>query len=417
MQPAAISSAQTDLAAGTKHDSANELKAVAVLAAGFGLVGLDRFIINPLFPVIAKDLNLGYQALGMISAVLALTWGLSSVLTGRLADRYGNRSVLVPAALAFSTLVALSGAATGLLSMLLIRGLMGFAEGAYVPASIAATAQASKPTRLGLNIGLQQMASPLIGLGLGPIVAVGLLKVTTWHWVFAVVAIPGFILAYLMWKIVRDAPQPQVSARNPAAAGPWLEALRYRNVIFNTLGMFCWLSCLIVAAAFMPNYLTDHLKLSLDQMGFVLTGQGIGAAIGMIIVPAISDRIGRKPAMMTALIISLVTLWMLRETGAEPGKLFALLFLSTFMNAGVVSITVGPLTSETVPAHLAATATGIVVGLGEIFGGALAPVIAGGIAERAGIVHVLDILIVAIAVGCVIAGFGIREPARSQRHS
>ena len=50
-----------------------ETKAVALLAVGFGLVGLDRFIIAPLFPLIAADLGLGYQDLGLISGALALT--------------------------------------------------------------------------------------------------------------------------------------------------------------------------------------------------------------------------------------------------------------------------------------------------------------------------------------------------------
>ncbi|MEN0106632.1 MAG: MFS transporter, partial [Pseudomonas sp.] len=48
-----------------KHWNARyEYAAVAMLALGFGLVGLDRFIILPLFPVMMKDLNLNYQDLG-----------------------------------------------------------------------------------------------------------------------------------------------------------------------------------------------------------------------------------------------------------------------------------------------------------------------------------------------------------------
>ena len=136
-----------------------EFKAVALLSTGFGLVGLDRFIINPLFPVMSKDLGLNYQDLGLISAVLALSWGISSIWTGRLSDRIGRKRVLVPAVVLFSLLVATSGLATGLISLLVIRALKGMAEGAYVPASIVATVEASKPTRIGLNVGLQQMAA------------------------------------------------------------------------------------------------------------------------------------------------------------------------------------------------------------------------------------------------------------------
>ena len=61
-----------------------------------------------------------------------------------------------------------------LVSLMVIRAMMGLAEGAYVPASIVSTVEASKPSRVGLNIGLQQMAQPFVGLGLGPVIAVGL---------------------------------------------------------------------------------------------------------------------------------------------------------------------------------------------------------------------------------------------------
>ena len=142
-------------------DRAYEFKVVALMTVGFGLVGLDRFIINPLFPVIQKELNLNYQDLGLISGILALAWGIASVFSGPLADRYGRMQVMVPAVLVFSLLVGTTGLATGLYSMLLVRSLMGLAEGAYVPPSIVATIEASKPSRMGLNIGIQQMAAPL----------------------------------------------------------------------------------------------------------------------------------------------------------------------------------------------------------------------------------------------------------------
>jgi MFS family permease len=131
-------------------DGAYEFKVVALMTIGFGLVGLDRFIINPLFPVIQKELNLNYQDLGLISGILALAWGLSSAMSGPMSDRYGRKRVLVPAVVMFSLLVASTGLATGLFSLLLIRGLMGLAEGAYVPSSIVATIEASNKWRLPL---------------------------------------------------------------------------------------------------------------------------------------------------------------------------------------------------------------------------------------------------------------------------
>ena len=397
----------------SKWDKAYETKAVGLLSIGFGLVGLDRFIINPLFPVMSKELGLNYQDLGLISAVLALSWGLSSIMTGHLSDRIGRKRVLIPAVVIFSLLVATSGLASGLMSLLAIRALMGLAEGAYVPASIVATIEASKPSRVGLNIGIQQMAAPLVGLGFGPIVAVALMKfLPNWHWVFAVVAVPGLFVAWAMFKLLRDDTPSAVEiaeSETPEAQTSWRDVLKYRAVIVNTLGMFCWLSCLIILSAFMPNYLTDYLKLNLDQMGLVLSGLGLGSCIGMVLVPAISDKLGCKSVMLTALLIELAALWLLPTIGAQPSLLFWALFVATLMNAGVIAITVGPLTSGAVPQKLATTATGIVVGLGEVVGGAIAPAMTGGLAQKFGINIILEISFYAILVGIFVVAMGVKQ--------
>jgi hypothetical protein len=46
-----------------------EIKAVALLGLGFGLLALDRWSIATLFPSISKDLNLNYQDLDNLTGV------------------------------------------------------------------------------------------------------------------------------------------------------------------------------------------------------------------------------------------------------------------------------------------------------------------------------------------------------------
>jgi hypothetical protein len=58
-----------------QNPSANcEIKAVALLGLGFGLLALDRWSIATLFPSISKDLNLNYQDLGNLTGILAIAW-------------------------------------------------------------------------------------------------------------------------------------------------------------------------------------------------------------------------------------------------------------------------------------------------------------------------------------------------------
>ena len=138
-----------------------EQKTVLLLSLGFGLVGFDRFMILPLFPVMKTALHLSYGDLGIIIGVLSIAWGASSITAGRLADRFGRRRVLVVSLLSFSLLAGFTGLAASLTMLLVMRAVMGFAEGAVAPASIVATLEAAKPDRQASMLGLQQAAMPL----------------------------------------------------------------------------------------------------------------------------------------------------------------------------------------------------------------------------------------------------------------
>jgi MFS family permease len=378
-----------------------EWKAVALLTLGFGLVGIDRFMIMPLFPVMMRDLNLDYQDLGHITGALSVAWGLSAMFMGNLTDKVGFRKVIIPAMVVFSLLAGLSGFAGGVGSLIIIRALMGFAEGAYTPASIIATLDASKPTRHGLNIGIQQTAMPLFGLGIAPIVVTQLLKVVPWHWIFGLVSIPGLIVAYLTYKVLRNA-APTRTAQHEVVElvkHRWHEVFRYRNISLNIIGMFCWLTCVIVLSALFPSYLVDYLHLTLEQMGFVLSAIGIGGALGALLMPALSDKLGRKPVVVVSVIGAFAGLALLSKTGPNPTLLFVFLMLTLFFVFSLITLTVGPLSAEAVPPGLMSTASGIVVGAGEAFGGGIAPAVAGFVAKHFGIQYILHLGLGALVIG------------------
>src|ERR1700674_5900960 len=102
-----------------------EIKAVAVMALGFGLVGIDRFLIATMFPVIARDLHLSYADIGVITGALAIAWGASALFTGNASDRVGRRIVLCGSMGVFALLIGGSGLAAGLGGLVAVRILMG----------------------------------------------------------------------------------------------------------------------------------------------------------------------------------------------------------------------------------------------------------------------------------------------------
>jgi len=275
---------------------------------------------------------------------------------------------------------------------------------------------ASPPHRRGLNIGIQQMMLPLFGLGLAPLFVAGVLRFIEWRLVFLIFVGPGLVLAFAVWRTlsagtaapVQERSEEQVS-RN--SFSDWKCVLAYSNVRVAAGLMLCWLTCLITTSAFMPNYLVDHLGLPLDRMGTVMSAIGLGATPGTLLLPWLSDRLGRKRVMTLSSLGALASLILLMNTGAFIGALFGFLFLVHFFNNALITLTVGPLCSEAVPSQLMATASGLVIAVGELFGGGLAPVIVGRVAQRFGIDQVLWLPIAMVGIGFLLC-LAIKDSTR-----
>lgn len=397
-------------------DTRYEYKVVALMFVGYGLVSLDRFILFPLFPTIAADLGLNYGELGLISAVLALTWGMSSFFAGNLADRIGSKTVLVSSAIIFSAMVALTGLAGGFLSLLIIRALMGAAEGAFIPPSISETIKNSKPSRIGLNFGIVQTSQPLFGRALAPVLAIFLLSVLPgWQWVFGVVAIPGFIFVYFLAKVLRSDARASAGGQATIDRGPKpsvLDVLKYRNVLFGAVAMTAILTTLLIQTTFSPSFLIDYIGVSQTMMSLLVSTIGVGGFIGMLVFPALSDRFGRKPVLCIALTFQFfgIPYLMFATSGAPPLLLALAFFCNALSVSGSVATLVGPLINTSVPKHIATTATGTVVGIAEIVGGAGGPTFAGFAANAYGIEIVPDLMLVGAIVAVLTVVFGLKEP-------
>lgn len=378
-----------------------ELQSVVILALGFGLVGIDRFLISTMFPVIAQELHLGYGDIGTITGALAIAWGIAAFVMGNVSDRIGRRTVLVGSLILFSVLIGASGLAEGLWSLVLVRVVMGFADGAFTPASISATLEASPPVRHGRNIGIQQMTLTLFGLGLAPLIVTALLHLINWRYIFLIFLVPGLLIAWFTWRIIppRAPTIGSVAEMERSSFSDWRAVLGYRNIRLLMAAMLCWLTCLVTTSALMPSYLIDHLGLSFDQMARVMSAIGLGAGAGTLLLPWLSDKFGRRLVMLLSTVGAAAALFFLNSLGADVGLLFAALFIVHLFNNALITLTVGPVCSETVPPALMATASGMVIAVGELFGGGAAPIVAGQVAERFGIAHLLYLPIAAMGAG------------------
>jgi MFS family permease len=392
-----------------KMESANKNKIYSyenglllLLGFTFGIVFFERNAIGPLASYIIKDLQLTQEQLGNLGSVLSLAWAISAYVIGAWSDRSGVRKpFLLVSVVVFSLCSALSGIAGTFMMLLMARALMGFAEGPFLPICFSIMNVESSPKRRGVNAGLMQnFFASLLGTTVAPLVLPWLAESYGWRTAFYLSAVPGLICAAFIWRFVNE---PKAAAQESAAAStpkPGMFAmLKQRNILVCSGISVFMISWYLVGIIFLPGFFTAVKGMPPVVAGQVVAPMGIATMICGFVVPAISDRIGRKPAMIIFTFIGLVTpIAALYFSG--PQWMLSLLLLIGWSASGSFAVFMGVIPSETVPRALAASSMGLVVGAGEIVGGVLAPTISGRIADHTSLVaHMVVMMVCAVGGG------------------
>lgn len=365
-----------------------ENAALAMLSLTFGLVFFDRIALTFVLPQVVPELGLSDTQVGLLGAVVGLCWAISGYGFGALADRSGARKrILVAMVIGFSLCTFFTGAAAGFLALLLVRALMGLTEGPVLPIAQSIMAEESSPKRLGFNMGVLQNASAILLAGLvAPVLMVALAERYGWRQSMYIVAVPGLVMALVLALFLRArrAPGPQAAAAEAAPARLTVrQLLGYRNIWLGVLIASTQMAWLMMILIFAPLYLVRNRGMAPTDMGFLMAILGLGALTWGLIVPALSDRLGRKPVyvVFTFLAASL-PLVLVHFNG--PLGWFAAAVFCTHLAAGAAAIPVSIVPAESVPRHAVASAVGLIMGIAEIIGGVITPVLAGVAADRWG---------------------------------
>ena len=366
-----------------------ELSLVALLFLTWGMVFLDRMSQFYLAPYFVPEFHLSNQQIGILASALAITWALSGFFFGVLSDRFGRRVILIPAVFAFSVLSWLSGLAQNFEQLLLIRTLMGIAEGPCWSVITALVEESSPVCHRGRNVGLVVSAAALVGLSIAPILTTQVAARMGWRWAFFVAGVPGILLGIFIARFVKE-PQGSTGrsghSRGFAAAGEYLSVLRYRNIRLCCLGAIGFMTWLFLQHAFAPLYITDVAHQSPTTAGFLLGATGLGSFFLGFLLPALSDRLGRKTTLLIASALSMVVPIAL-QIPSLYNHLWLLAGIIFLANGGqcMPALVLVLVPTESVPPRFAATAIGFVTLTGEVIGATVAPAVGGHFAEKFGL--------------------------------
>jgi predicted MFS family arabinose efflux permease len=384
-----------------------------LLSLNFGIVLFDRNALGFLMPFIQPELGLSNTQVGVLVSALSLTWAIAAFGIGVISDRFGSRKqLLVLATLAFSVCSFGSGLAVSFMTMLAARLLMGVAEGGIMPISQSLIATDVDARHRGLAMGVAQgFGSSLLGSFVAPVVLVAFATAFGWRHAFFLAGAPGLIVALLMVLLIRP-PANAVShtARAPTAhAGSLRSVLADRNIVLCALLGVLLVSYLVVCWSFMPLYLTKVRKYDNDTMSWLMGALGISATIASSAIPALSDRIGRRPVTIALPFIAIILPLAALYFGGSVWVLGAIFFCGWAVT-GIFPLFMATIPSESVDSRHMAGALGVCMGAGEVIGGVLSPSIAGYLGDRIGLQAPIWMMLgLALVAGFV--ALGVRETA------
>lgn len=187
--------------------SKNEYGYIAILFFAWGIVFFDRMVMLYLAPFLEKSLNLNGAQLGAIAGATAISWAISAFLFGSISDKIGRKIVVIPAMITFSIICIISGWAKNYEQLLILRVLMGIAEGPCWSVLTALGTELSPKERQGRNVSIVIAGGAVIALLLGPFITAIFANKFGWAMTFVAAGIPGLILAFLIFKFI---PEPML---------------------------------------------------------------------------------------------------------------------------------------------------------------------------------------------------------------
>ena len=259
---------------------------------------------SPVLPLFAESLGAGPQVSGIVVAVSTTTGLLTSPLIGALSDRHGRRRLLLigTALFAFTPFVYLLIRTPG--QLILVRLLHGFATAIYGPVVSALVADMFQRRRA-QHMGWYRSARTASYL-LGPLLGGFVLFYGDFRLAWVLVGTLGlvaFLPAASLPRSRRPANDPQERSDTWRFVSQHF-AQAIRNPVLLALGVIEVALYLGLRAnkAFLPLYAVS-VGINPAQIGVLFSIQVAATLLAQPVGGYLSDRIGRRPAILGGLIL------------------------------------------------------------------------------------------------------------------
>lgn len=351
-----------------------QLNTFSAAFLGWTLDSFDYFLLIFCIPAIAAEFNVRKSEVMVAVLLTQLLRPVGALLFGWMADRYGRKPVLMFNILTFSVIEIASAYAPTFSSFLWLRAFFGIAMGGIWGVGAALAFETLPTEGRGTFSGILQE-----GYAVGQILAAGIFGwlFMTLHWrgLFLFGALPLLLIPYIAF-FVGESPLwlSGVESRAEWRKVPFTlpNLLRKFHYMLSFAPTFLFL--ILLMTLFMsfshgtqdvyPTFLQSEVKFDPVLVGRLGILYGFGSILGGFFFGTLSERWGRKRAILTAALLA-IPMIPLYAYGHSVWAIALGSFLTFFMVQGAWGVIPAYLT-ELTPAPMRATAPGLAYQIGGL---------------------------------------------------
>lgn len=347
------------------------LRLGAVIVTGSITAMLDMTMVTVALADLTRSFGTSVATVQWVTTAYLLAIAAVIPVTGRLAERFGTRTMWMFALCAFLSGSVLCGAAWSVASLIVFRAVQGVGGGMIVPLSMMILTRAARPGQRGRVMGIVAVPGQVAPI-VGPMVGGLLIDVAGWRWIFCV-NVPIVLAALLLARngVPADTPRRKeergwldpvgLALLSPAIAmlvyGLATPAARYPLLIVGAalLAAFIvhslrapgrgvaplldvrlfahrplaaasalnFLSRLSIFGVMilMPLYYQQVRGHSALTAGLLLAPQSVGTMVALPKVGKLTDRIGARPVVLAGIAVTALGTLAFTQVGARTSGL------------------------------------------------------------------------------------------------
>ncbi len=365
---------------------------------------IDRLVVVSLFPFLKHDWGLSDTECGML--VSAVYWSIIafSIPASVVVDRWSRRKSIGIMAVIWSIATGLCAFTRNFVQLFALRSTVGIGEAGYAPGGTALMSALFPPKKRAMAMGIWNASIPL-GSALGIVIGGVIAEQFGWRHAFGIVALPGFIVAVLFFKI-KDYKTVDLVKTVATNRGSLKTRMKYKDIMREFVGTpslmltyFAFSGNTFVTTAllsWLPTYFyrTEHLPMDKASMkaSLVLLLAIIGSPLGGFIADTWLKRRSNARLVFSSISSFVTALVFFVAFYFLKGSIQYMAFLVGGVCAAAFVPAAAAVTQDVVHPGLRAVSYSLCVIVQNLLGSSTGPVVVGMLSDRYGIHTALTVV-------------------------